>query len=80
MSVPLPTPASLGRVVRQHRTEQDMTLERLADLAGMNVTYLSDIERGKGNPSVFKLSGIATALDVRVSDLLRAAEDAGQHP
>lgn len=76
MSVPLPTPASLGRVVRQHRTEQDMTLERLADLAGMNVTYLSDIERGKGNPSVFKLSGIATALGVRVSDLLRAAEDA----
>lgn len=76
MPVPLPTPASLGRVVRQHRTEQDMTLEHLADLAGMNVTYLSDIERGKGNPSVFKLSGIATALDVRVSDLLRAAEDA----
>lgn len=75
MSVPLPTPASLGRVVRQHRTEQHMTLEDLAGLADINVTYLSDIERGKGNPSVSKLSGIATALDVRVSDLLRAAED-----
>jgi transcriptional regulator with XRE-family HTH domain len=52
-----------------------MTLEDLAGLADINVTYLSDIERGKGNPSVSKLSGIATALDVRVSDLLRAAED-----
>lgn len=74
MPVPLPTPASLGLVVRQHRQARDLTLEALADLAGINVTYLSDIELGKANPSVFKLGGIATALDVRVSDLLREAE------
>jgi len=74
MPVPLPTPASLGHVVRQHRTARELTLEALAELAGINVTYLSDIERGRANPSVFKLGGIATALEVRVSDLLREAE------
>jgi transcriptional regulator with XRE-family HTH domain len=76
MPTPLSTPAALGRVVRQHRTDRDLSLEALADLAQINVTYLSDIERGRANPSVFKLSGIATALEVRVSDLLREAEDA----
>jgi transcriptional regulator with XRE-family HTH domain len=80
MPVPLPTPETLGRVVRRHRHERGLTLEGLAELAGMNVTYLSDIERGKANPSVFKLGGIAAALEVRVSDLLREAEELATRP
>ena len=74
MPVPIPTPGSLGAVVRNYRTIRGLTIEGLADLAGMHPTYLSDIERGKGNPSVLKLADLATALEVRASQLLAEAE------
>ena len=52
-----------------------MTLEALADVAGMNVTYLSDIERGRGNPSIGKLGDLAAAFDMPVSALIAQAEE-----
>lgn len=75
MSVPVPTPASLGRAVRTARQERGLTIEALAEQAGLNHTWLSDIELGRGNPSVRKLTDLARALDVRVSVLIAAAED-----
>lgn len=75
MPVPLPTPQALGRVVRARRTERGLTIEGLADLAGMHPTYLSEIERGKGNPSVSKLGDLAAVLEVRVSKLIAEAEE-----
>ena len=41
----------------------------------MNVTYLSDIERGRQNPSLRKIEDLASALGVRVSTLIAEAED-----
>lgn len=74
MPVPLPTRQSLGRVVREHRTERGLAIEGLADLAGMHPTYLSDIELGKGNRSIGKLGDLASVFDVRVSDMIPGAE------
>jgi transcriptional regulator with XRE-family HTH domain len=42
----------------------------------MNVTYLSDIERGRSNPTLGKLGDLAVVLDVRVPEIIAAAEDA----
>ena len=44
-----------------------MTIEALAFAAPMHPTYLSEIERGLGNPTLEKLSGLASALDVPLS-------------
>ncbi|HEX8206493.1 MAG TPA: helix-turn-helix transcriptional regulator [Solirubrobacteraceae bacterium] len=74
MSVPVPTPRALGRVIRAHRQEHGLTIEALADKAGVHPTYLSDIERGRGNPSVAKLTDLAVALETRVSQLIYEAE------
>ena len=75
MAVLPPTPHALGRTVRALRQARGLTLEALADEAGMNVTYLSDIERGRSNPTLAKLGDLAIAFDVRVSEIIAAAED-----
>lgn len=76
MAVSPPTARALGVVVRALRQEREMTIEGLADRAGLHPTYLSDIERGRSNPSLAKLGALATVLDIRVSALIAAAEDA----
>lgn len=48
-----------------------MTLDEVSELSGCSVGLLSQIERGKGNPSFFTLVKIAHALDVPVARLLQ---------
>jgi transcriptional regulator with XRE-family HTH domain len=48
-----------------------MSQEELAFRAEMNVTYLSDLERGRWNPSLAMIVDLAIALDVHPSELLR---------
>ena len=42
--------------------ERGMTKDRLADLAGMSVSFLSDLTNGKANPSLKIMESIAKAL------------------
>jgi transcriptional regulator with XRE-family HTH domain len=74
VSAPPPSAAALGRAIRQLRHDRGLSIEALADLAGMHPTYLSGIERGLQNPSYSKLASLAVALDVGLSDLMLAAE------
>lgn len=60
---------SLGRLVRQHRLTAELTQEGLAARAGLHWTYVSDVERGRRNPTYRVLRQIARALDVRPGDL-----------
>jgi len=60
---------TLGAKIRERRTAGDLTLEDLADSAGLSVTYLGQTERGQRNPSVLVLWRIADALGVRLDEL-----------
>ena len=60
-----------GRILREIRTEKGLTQEELAFKAGMNVTYLSDLERGRWNPSLAMLVDLAQALGLHPTDLVR---------
>jgi transcriptional regulator with XRE-family HTH domain len=71
---PSPTSADLGRALRRLRHVRGLSIEDLADRAGMHPTYLSAIERGERNPSWAKLCGLARGLRVSVPALARAAE------
>lgn len=63
--------ARFGANVRRVRRSQDMTQETLADLAGVNRSYLSELERsGKGNPTLKVMERLARALEVSLSSLL----------
>lgn len=61
----------LGSRIRKVRKQRNLTQEKLADLAGIDYTYLNMIEAGKRNPSIKKLAKIARALQVSLTELLR---------
>ncbi len=52
------------------RNERQLSQEALADLAGIDRSYMSGIERGLRNISVLHAIRIATALDVALPHLL----------
>lgn len=60
----------VGRLVRDHRTAQDLTATELAERSGLSRTILARIERGEGNPSIGTLWRIARALRVPLGSLL----------
>lgn len=62
--------AIFGNNVRRLRDEADLTQEELAFRANMKRTYLSDLERGKRNPTVRALGRLAAALNVKPAVLL----------
>ncbi|HSM43875.1 MAG TPA: XRE family transcriptional regulator, partial [Acidimicrobiia bacterium] len=61
----------LGEMIRRARTGR-FTLQELARAADIATGSLSQIERGIGNPSFRTLQKIATALDLRIGDLVEA--------
>lgn len=60
---------ALGQLVRQHRLAAELTQEGLADLAGLHWTYVSDVERGRRNPTYRVLRQFARALRVPPGEL-----------
>ncbi len=47
-----------------------MTLQNVADKADLSLPYVSNLERGHGNPTLESLSRIAKALDTDVATLV----------
>ncbi len=64
---------SIGRVIRDKRKEQDLTLKQLARRTGLSVSLLSQIERAESSASISSLYKIASALRLRMSDLFGEA-------
>lgn len=62
--------ALLGKNVRLLRKQAGLSQEELAFQAEMKRGYVSDLERGKRNPSVKALGRLAHALGVPPSRLL----------
>jgi transcriptional regulator with XRE-family HTH domain len=60
----------LARKIKTLRRVRDWTQEELAERAGMQRSYLADLERGSRNPSLRTILKMANALGVTVSALL----------
>ncbi len=60
----------VGERIRKARTEKGLSQEALADLAGLDRSYMSGIERGVRNTSILKLAAVARALGVPMRDLM----------
>ena len=60
----------VGRNVRAARVERGMTQERLAEVSGFSQQYISDLERGRRNPTIVSLYELAQALAVTPIELL----------
>ena len=57
-------PPDIGKFIREQRQLAELSLRRLADLAGVSNPYLSQIERGLRKPSAEILQQLAKALEV----------------
>jgi transcriptional regulator with XRE-family HTH domain len=66
--------SAFGQSVRRHREAKDMTQEDLADKAGLDRTYISDVERGSRNLSITSMSRIAKALGTTISGLTKGID------
>lgn len=69
----------LGGIIRRARDGR-FTVQQLAEAAGISTGSLSQIERGKGNPSFRTLQKIAGALGLRIGDLVEASTTARTGP
>ena len=59
----------LGEFLRRTRKEKGLSLKEVAKRAHIDFTFLSEIERGKRNPSGDALGRIAASLSLRMEDL-----------
>ncbi len=50
MGISTETGASFGDLLRRHRLEAELTQEALAELAGVSVRNIQNLERGENRP------------------------------
>lgn len=65
-----PRLVAFGEKVRQIRKEKGLSQEALADLAGIDRSYMGHIERGDQNITLTKIYQIADALDISPCKLI----------
>jgi transcriptional regulator with XRE-family HTH domain len=68
----------VGRNVRRRRLGAGLTQEEMAYRAGIDRTYLSDIERGIRNPTISLLQEIAAVVGAHPAVLLVEAHHEAQ--
>lgn len=66
----------IGGVLRAERHRQGRTLAQVAAASGVSMQHLSDVERGRKDPSSELLAAIAGALGLGVLDLTRRITEA----
>jgi DNA-binding XRE family transcriptional regulator len=59
-----------GKRLQSIRTDKGMTQMQLAIEAGLDRSFISDMENGKKEPTISTLDQIAVAMNISLSDLL----------
>lgn len=59
--------ASIGPAIRRYREEAGLTQSQLAEMAGLNRTYLSDLEQGKETEQLRRILRVLKLLGVRAT-------------
>ncbi|MGI5156285.1 helix-turn-helix domain-containing protein [Microbispora sp. CA-102843] len=62
-----------GEILRDERLDQDRTLDDVARAVGMSKQYLSEVERGRKEPSSEMLHSVCDALGLPIEHLLTRA-------
>lgn len=63
---------TIGQRLRARRVQLGRTLAEVAEQSGLSLPYVSNLERGRGNPTLEALGALARALDVPLSGLVGA--------
>jgi transcriptional regulator with XRE-family HTH domain len=65
----------LAKEIISHRKAANLSQEKLAELANIHRTYISQIERGLKSPTLEVVFAICNALLVKPSDIIKGIED-----
>lgn len=65
---------TLGVAIRRERERLDLSQEDFAERANVHRTYISSVELGKVNVGVEVANQLASALGLKLSELVRRAE------
>jgi transcriptional regulator with XRE-family HTH domain len=66
--------AKLGKAMRRLRRERKLSQEDLADLAGLDRTFVSMLERGKRRATLESAESIASGFGLSLSELIASLE------
>ena len=61
----------LGKNIKRIREEKNMSQGDICRAVGLDRAQMSNIEAGKGNPTLATIEKIAQALDVAIEDLIK---------
>ena len=61
---------AFGRRIREVRKAKGISQERLVEMAGIDRSYMGNIERGEKNITLKKAYEICDALEVEIQDLV----------
>lgn len=61
--------SNIGKNLKKFRDEKNLTLKQLSEISGVSISFISDIENGRRNPSNDTLNSLADALGVFVDRL-----------
>ncbi|MBD3347034.1 MAG: helix-turn-helix domain-containing protein [Chitinivibrionales bacterium] len=61
----------IGAILRAYREKTGKNQSDIAEKAGISISMLSQIERGKVSPSIETLMGVCSSLDMDIVDLFR---------
>ena len=64
-----------GKVLREIRTENNISQEKLAELCDLDRTYISLLERGLRQPTITTIFKLARALDISPSSIIGLVEN-----
>ena len=68
-----PALTALGAAIRKRRQELKLSQEKLAEQAGLDRSYLGQVERGENSIALLTLLNIADALGVSLETLMSEA-------
>jgi transcriptional regulator with XRE-family HTH domain len=80
---PVRSPQALGRLARQERKLQGLTLDQVYSASGLSTRFLSEFERGKPNASLGRVMDALQALGLEMLVLPRGEAErvlAARHP
>lgn len=61
---------TLGSAIRARRKARGLSQEKMAELADLHPTYISEIERGCVNASIYSIFVIANVLEMELAGLI----------
>jgi len=64
----------IGEKLKFLRNEKDYTLKQLAQITGISISFISDIENGRRKPGLDNLEKLAVGLSVSASELIAEAD------